>query len=51
MVIKSQSLADFIAKFTYSDTIEVAGIADNAEAAKQVETITSKYEDSDQDVE
>ena len=35
--IKGQALADFIAKFTYADTVEVAGTTNIAEAAKVVE--------------
>ena len=37
MTIKGQALADFIAKFTYTDTPEIAGTVDNTEAAKLVE--------------
>ena len=37
-VIKRHTLADFIAKFIYSNTTEVAGIAGNTEAMKEVET-------------
>ena len=36
--IKGQAIADFIATFTYSDTIEVAITTYNVEAAKGVET-------------
>ena len=36
-MIKGQALADFIAEFTYSNIIEVAGIANNAKAVKEVE--------------
>ena len=34
MVIKGQTLADFIAKFTYSNAAEVIGMANNVEIAK-----------------
>ena len=37
IAIKSQALVDFIAEFTYYNTIEVFGIADNAKAMKGVE--------------
>ena len=37
MAIKGQALADFIAKFTYTCTTEVAGMTNDAEAAKVVE--------------
>ena len=37
MAIKGQVLADFIGEFTYADTVEVAGMANIAEAAKVVE--------------
>ena len=35
--IKGKTLANFIAKFTYADTAEVAGKVDNANAAKVAE--------------
>ena len=35
--IKGQALADFIVKFTYSNTAEVTGMANNTEAAKMAE--------------
>ena len=35
--IKGQTLANFIAEFTYSDTIEVAGTTSNVEAMEEVE--------------
>ena len=35
-MIKGQVLADFIAKFTYSNTAEVTGMSDSTEAAKAV---------------
>ena len=38
MATKGQTLADFIAEFTYSDTIEVAGTTDNVEVVKGIET-------------
>ena len=37
IAIKGHALANFIAKFTYSDTIEVASTMDNAEVVKGVE--------------
>ena len=37
MAIKGQTLADFIAEFTYSDTTKVAGTIGNVEAVKGVE--------------
>ena len=45
-------MAHFIAEFTYSNTIKVAKIIDNAEAMKEVEmeidgTPTKRLEDSD----
>ena len=54
--IKGQALVDFIAKFTYSNIIEVAGTTDNAEATKKVErgkseASVTKQEDSDPGVE
>ena len=53
MEIKGQTLADFIAEFTYSDTTKVARTTDNAEVVKELEiekskTSTRKYEDSNQ---
>ena len=36
--IKRHALTKFIAEFTYSDTIEVAGMAGSAEVVKEVET-------------
>ena len=49
-ILKGQALADFIAKFTYSNTTEVAGIIDIVEATKEVEmgrdrTTTKRFED------
>ena len=35
--IKGQALVDFSAKFTYSNTTEIAGITDITKAAKEVE--------------
>ena len=37
MTIKWKALADFIAKFTYTDTTEVAGTAGIADAVRVVE--------------
>ena len=34
MMIKGQALADFIVEFTYSNTAEVTGMTNGAEAAK-----------------
>ena len=34
MAIERQALANLIAKFTYSNTVKVIGIANNTEAAK-----------------
>ena len=38
MTIKGQAFADFIAEFTYVDTTEVAGMTNNTETTKVVET-------------
>ena len=38
MVIKGQALADFVSKFTYVNTTEVAGTINNVKAVKGVET-------------
>ena len=37
MTIKGQALADFIVEFTYSNTTEVTGTINSAEAAKAAE--------------
>ena len=42
MKIKGQTLADFIAEFTYSNTTEVAKTANNAEAVKVAEALGEK---------
>ena len=52
-VIKGQALANSTAEFTYSDTTEVAGMVNNVEAVKRVETgngevSTIRQEDKDQ---
>ena len=50
--IKGQAFVDFIAKFTYSNTTEVAGITDITKAVKEVEMEKDKiaakrFEDDD----
>ena len=42
MVIKGQTLANFIVEFTYVDAAKVVGTVDNAEAAKVVEALGEK---------
>ena len=42
MAIKGKALADFIAKFTYTNTVEVAWTTYNAEAAKVAEAYGEK---------
>ena len=42
MAIKGQALTDFIVEFTYVNAAEVAGTADNAEAAKVEESLREK---------
>ena len=42
MEIKGQALVDFIVEFTYVSTVEVAGMADDVEVAKVVETRDNK---------
>ena len=37
MAIKGQVLTDFIAEFTYADTVEVDGMTEIAKAARVVE--------------
>ena len=54
--IKGQTLANFIAQFTYFDTIEVAGTTSNVEAMQEVEMkrdkmSTTKGEDNNTNME
>ena len=42
MEIKSEALADFIAKLTYTDTAKVVGTTDNIEVAKVAEALRGK---------
>ena len=42
MIIKGQALTDFIVEFTYTDTAEVTGMANNVEVAKVAEALREK---------
>ena len=42
MTIKGQAMTDFIAEFTYASTAKVAGMKNDAEAAKVVEVRDNK---------
>ena len=47
MTIKGQTLVNFIAEFTYSDTTEVAGTVGSAEVAKGVKIGKSRMSTTD----